>query len=202
MIRLEYKKVGSVYQVFLDGEYTGPFYLRQLPDTVMHSAEDAEILVSEGQAEELKKLVKRYAFERYSALTASREIAVSDLRQKMQRAYYPEPIIEETVEKLYQYNFLSDERYVESYIRNYRAGKAKTLLKRELLAKKLDAELIDAALEEVFEEDGVTEEETIRSIFQKKFHGIDLSDERQKRRVFSYFLRRGYSYAVVKNCLT
>jgi len=206
LARLEYKKTGSVVQVYLDGESIGPFSVYKLPEYAPYNADDSEYDITEEQKEEIRKLAIKSAFEKYSVQAASREIAVYDIKQKMRMKQYPDWLMELTIGSLYEYHFLDDRRYVESYIRRYSSEKSKSFIYRELLRKQYDQNMIEdiynSVVEEKYDGEDLTEREAILAVYQRRFAGADLSDEKVKRKVYSYFMRRGYTYGMIKNCLT
>lgn len=141
---------------------------------------------------------------RYSAFdTAIYTISFKDrtekeLRAKLTQKGYDEKETELAIERLIDYGYVSDRRYAEMYIRQQHTKKGYRLLKRELIEKGIDRELV----EELYDSLNVDEEQLLEQVFQKRYSGADLNDEKTYRKAFSYLVRRGFSTEEVRRILT
>ena len=73
------------------------------------------------------------------------------------------------------------------------------MLKMELKGKGISDETIAKALSE---SDSVPEIDLAKKVLQKKFGSIpDVADIKQKKRVYDFLLRRGFSYYTIKKAL-
>lgn len=140
---------------------------------------------------------------RYSAFdTAIYTISFKDrtekeLRTKLTQKGYDEKETELAIERLIDYGYVSDRRYAEMYIRQQHTKKGYRLLKRELIEKGIDRELV----EELYDSLNVDEEQLLEKVFQKRYSGADLNDEKTYRKAFSYLVRRGFSTEGVRRIL-
>ena len=57
-------------------------------------------------------------------------------------------------------------------------------------------------LDEVYADNSLSDEEIIASLIERKFRGQDLSDEKVKRRVAQFLVRRGFTFDKINNYLT
>jgi len=126
-----------------------------------------------------------------------------EIRRKLQRKNIPPDLIEKTVGGLFAAGYLDDARfarnYAESSIRNGRGYgfRIRMELLRRGIAEAIIADTL-GGLESEYQESSV-----IRELLEKRFPGFDSgsADDREKRRVLGYFLRRGFPPASVLRVL-
>lgn len=139
----------------------------------------------------------------YSAFDAALNVltfkarTTKEIKTKLKEKGYSANQIEETVTKLTYYNYLDDEAYALSYIKANACTKGKKLILGELLNKGIDKSIILDCYEKL----ETDEKDTIQSIFDKRFINYDMTDEKQKRKVFSYFARRGFNYDSISSVI-
>lgn len=180
------------YSVYIDGEFVFGM-----------SGEDILYFkLTEGK--ELDEERYRYIME-YVLYVKAREQAYNylgyksrtekELRQKLTNSGYPEDITEKVVELMKKYNYLNDENYAKSHIKDRIKFKpsGKRLLKYELSQKGISEEVIQKAVEET----DIDELEMAVSILEKKSKGKDLSDRKQKEKLYMYLIRKGFDYETV-----
>ncbi len=90
---------------------------------------------------------------------ARREHTSLELKQKLLKKNYTQTDIDQTLETLIQQNLLSEYRFAQSYIlsRQRKNPEGKILLRQRLLAKGVNREDAQRALEEAFTEDLLVE---------------------------------------------
>ena len=94
------------------------------------------------------------------------------------------------VEYVKSYGYLDDERYVRRYLENGAGKKSRSLLQQELRFRAGASEdLIRKVSEELEPAD---ERLMIRSFLDRKGYDRENCDEKQKRRLVSALLRRGF----------
>ncbi len=177
------------YSVYIDGEFAFGM-----------SGEDILYFkLTEGK--ELDEERYRYIME-YVLYVKAREQAYSylgyksrtekELRQKLTNSGYPEDITEKVVELMKKYNYLNDEIYAKSHIKDRIKFKpsGKRLLKYELSQKGISEEIVQKAVEET----DIDELEMAVSILEKKSKGKNLSDRKQKEKLYMYLIRKGFDY--------
>lgn len=127
------------------------------------------------------------------------------LVDRMTVKHCPEDIIEETIARIEELGWLSDERYAESFVRDRqdirKTGKRK--IQMELRQKGVPSDIIDNALADVDEDE---EKERAASLISRRIHSTRNVEPRKRvDRLASYLVRNGYgpgiAFAVVKEAL-
>lgn len=117
----------------------------------------------------------------------------------------PEDIIEDTITRIEELGWLSDERYAESFVRDRqeirKTGKRK--IQMELRQKGVPSDIIDEALADVDDED---EKERAAALISRRVHSTrNLEPRKRTDRLASYLVRNGYgpgiAFQVVREAL-
>ena len=116
-----------------------------------------------------------------------------ELRQKLKQKEFSEEQIEDAVEYVKSFGYINDRRYAETYILNRQQEKSRTKIIQELVQKGIDHSIAEEAWEEACDSER-SERDILREQMQKKLSGIEVPDEKQLRRVFAFFMRRGFKY--------
>lgn len=128
-----------------------------------------------------------------------------ELRQKLKQKEFSEDQIEDAVEYVKSFGYINDRRYAETYILNRQQEKSRTKIIQELVQKGIDHSIAEEAWEEACDSER-SERDILREQLQKKLSGIEVPDEKQLRRVFAFFMRRGFKYdniaAVVRDIMS
>lgn len=145
-------------------------------------------------SEELAKAL-RYA----TAVLTRRDHAEGELAAKLGRKGYPEEIVAAVLQKLRGWGYLDDGRFARSRAEAaIRGGKGYgRKIAADLQAKGIDRDLAAEVLQGVTAE--YPEEEVLRGVMERKFPRFDSAsaDDKEKRRVAGYLLRRGFSASAV-----
>lgn len=157
-----------------------------------------ELLSEEHYHEIMQEILPKRARERCLNLLARRSMTEKEIRKKLQEGFYPEEIIEKTIELLVRHRLVNDEYYADSYVELNRKGKSTRQIKQELMHKGIDKETILYALSEC----EVDEEENIRRLMNKKrINPQDATDE-EKHKFCAYLLRKGYDYDKIRKVVS
>lgn len=200
------------YRAYIAEVYIGPVYSNDLKkaeideDEMCASQEGSETVytadITEAEGERLYSIVYSKAFDKYAALLAGAEYSAFDIRYKMKRKDYCEKVIDDVIETLYKERYLDDRRYAESYIRSYSRSKSRGLIVRELEYKGIGGDWLDDVLDEVYEDEEIDKNEVIKALIEKNYRGQDLKDEKVKRRVAAFLMRKGFSFSDINSYLT
>ncbi len=145
-----------------------------------------------------------YSKARYSAFdTALYYITFKDrtekeIQDKLKEKGYSCSDIDEAVFKLKEYGYINEENYAFSYIKSNIHKKGYRRISSELSARGLDKAIIEEQLDML----DFSEEDTIYNILDIRFSNCDLTDDKQLRRIYSFFARRGFSYGNINNALS
>lgn len=137
--------------------------------------------------------VRRVAMD----LLARREHSVLELQRKLrQRGAEPE-LIESELQKLQDEGLLSEQRYLESYIRSRGlSGRGPVRIREELARRGLNRQDIDSALEEA----DVDWQEQMQDLWQRKF-GEKPVDQKAWAKQARFLVYRGYPLDWVQKLL-
>jgi regulatory protein len=128
-------------------------------------------------------------------LLTRRDRSETELRQKLGQFGFSLPAIESAIEKCREYNYLDDRRYAteraRSLMRTGRGVGRKIML--DLRQRGIDETIAQQAQETASGEFDTSQ--LLRDQLQKRYPDFDYqhAEEKQRRRVISYFQRRGYS---------
>lgn len=130
-------------------------------------------------------------------LLARREHGHVELARKLRLRGADVEMIEVELQRLTDDGLLSEERYLESYVRSRaNAGRGQMRIREELAQRGLSRELIEQALSEA----DVDWQTQLHELWQRRFSGqiIDLKDKARQSR---FLLQRGYTMDAVRHLL-
>lgn len=116
----------------------------------------------------------------------------------IQKGFNEESVLR-TINFLYEYKFIDDEKYTELYINQNIKRWGKNKIKYSLVSKGIDEEIITEYLRKLDNED---EFETGKNLALKKYISIVKREkDRNKisRKLYSYLISKGYSFEYAKN---
>lgn len=158
--------------------------------------------ISDAIVEDIEELIYLRAFDKSLDYLSRSEVSASGIRSKLRLKDYSDGIIDRVIEELYSRNYLNDNRFVESYVRSYMRSKSKRLIVKELENIGIDISECSDAIDGVYEDEGITEDEVIEELLKKKYTKEQLTDIKVKRRAMSYLARHGFSFDAINNYLT
>ena len=117
-----------------------------------------------------------------------------EMKKKLEEYDFSEDMIFRVLELLKRYNYINDEAFAKSYVKDRvhlkRYGKLK--IQYELHEKGIDESIIASCLEDI----PLNELENALQYIHKK--SKDLSDQKERNRIYNALLRRGFSHEVIK----
>jgi regulatory protein len=119
-----------------------------------------------------------------------------EIRDRLAKHEFAPPMIDATVERLRRIGLVDDTAFAEYWVdqRQTHRPRGGRLLKQELRAKGVDAEVASAALPEEDDEEGAYQAAL------RKAHSLRLADERTFRQRLGGFLqRRGFNYETTRS---
>lgn len=114
-----------------------------------------------------------------------------ELERKLQESGYPQVVVKRALEYVESFHYIDDKRYAAMYIQSQKTKKGKARIKMELMRKGISAELIAEVFSET--ENEIDTREAICSLIEKKCSYSEEMDEKEKRRLYGFLLRRGFS---------
>jgi regulatory protein len=113
-----------------------------------------------------------------------------ELADKLTKAEYPQEIVAQTVDYMEELGYINDKDYAERYTKDSFALKksGEFRIKRELALKGIDKEVA----EEIIENSDLDFAANLKKLIAKKAERMDLSDIKEKNRLFAFLARKGY----------
>ncbi len=190
---------GTRSRVYLDGQ----------PAFVLYKAELGKFRLEEGQEVReadyrmiMEELLPRRVKLRSMNLLKSRDYTVWQLRNKLKQDGYPDKIIEEGIQYVSSFHYLDDFRYASDYIASNEESKSRLQIERTLLQKGICRETVEGAWRQWEEKGGCQDEqEMIRRLLEKRHYQQETADDKEKRRVYAFLLRRGFSASAIAHAL-
>ena len=176
------------FRIEIDGQPAFVLYKGELSRYKIRKDEEISEEVYREITEEL--LTKR-AKLRAMHLLEKMDRTKADLRRKLEHSGYPAKAVEGAIAYVESFHYIDDARYAAAYIDCQKNRKGKARLKMELLQKGVASEIIDAALENA--EEDMDSKEVIRKMLQKKRRGEGPMDDKEKQRLYGFFMRKGFS---------
>jgi regulatory protein len=122
--------------------------------------------------------------------------SVRDLRRRLLLKGEPEVAVDVTIERLTSAGLLNDAAYARAFVRSKVAsqGFSPRRLQQELAKRGVARDVADAAIAEVFHDESIDESANIERVARKKLKTLrGLDADTQRRRLFAFLARRGYS---------
>ncbi|PTL27486.1 recombinase RecX [Lachnospiraceae bacterium oral taxon 096] len=156
-----------------------------------------EELSDEDYAIKVYPILKKRARERIVYILKDRDKTEAELRGKLRDGYYPNEVIDETIDWAKKLHYIDDTRYVDFYIRSNGERKSRKRMMYDLRQKGISPEL----LEEFLSLESVDERGQILRFLEKKKYDRQNSDWQQKRKLVQSLVAKGYSYDVILSCM-
>lgn len=121
-----------------------------------------------------------------------RDYGYNELYVKLQKYSQNLDQIKLVLDDLKCKNFLSEKRYINSYLHNKQAKYSLRKIRYDLLQKNVDYDV----LEEVLADNQADEYEVAYNIWQRKF-GIPANDNKQRQRQIRFLQSRGFSLDII-----
>lgn len=135
-------------------------------------------------------------------LLKQRDYTESELRCKLERGGYPDEIVQTALEYVKSYGYVDDESYVRKYLDTYREKKSRIRMELDLAKKGIERNIVRKVYEQMdFSDEEDAELLQIRALLVKKgYCGEDCTPE-QRRKLYTFLLRRGYPASKITQCI-
>lgn len=167
---------------------------------VLYKSERYKLEIEEGQEvtkemeEEIYQILKKRAKKRCLYLLQKMDRTKQQLIERLKKDGYPSEIIEEAISYVEGFHYIDDTRYAKHYISSGSRTKSRRQLSFELEQKGVSSEIIREELEAM----DIVEEDVVKEQIKKKYGRIDITEEKNKQKIFRYFCNKGFSYEKVK----
>ncbi len=117
------------------------------------------------------------------------------LREKLIENEFPDYAVEASVEYVRSFHYIDDSRYAGNYILAKSAEKSIFEIRHILKERGVS----EAEIEKALSEADISEEDTVKALFLKKYGYKDLSDPKIFEKALRYFAGKGFAFEAVKN---
>ena len=147
--------------------------------------------------EERKKEAKDVALR----FLSFRRRTEKQVQEKLQKKGFDEKTIKAAIDKLKEFDLINDLEFATAWVKDRLAFKprGRKLLKQELWKKGIRKDIIEQVTEELCQDEDKSALELLEKI-KKRYK--DLEPKVAKRRMFSFLLRRGFSYEATQKALS
>lgn len=192
-IKQQVKQQGR-YSIFIDGKFS--FGLSEL--ALMNSGLRMGRELTAAELAGLKDTAREdKAYNQTLGLIARRPRSEWEIRDYLKRKEYDPELVELTVTRLCQAQWLNDLDFARRWVESRRLLKStsKRRLQQELKAKRVSDEVI----QQVLAEDETDEKSVLKELITRKRKQTRYQDE---QKLLAYLMRQGYNYGDVKDALS
>ena len=186
-------------KVFIDGELAFVLYRGELRT---YGIREGAALEQADYDVIMKDVLPKRAKLRAMNLLTKREYTEQQLRRKLTDGLYPPEVIEEALAYVAGFHYTDDLRYAVTFITDHEATRSRRRIEQDLTRRGIDRRTLEAAWAE-WESDGGTQDEAamIRALLSKKKYDPGQADIAEKRRIYAFLMRKGYSAEAVRSAL-
>ena len=187
------KKDETRYNVFINGEYA---FALPMQDILYFKLKEGREVPEETIEYIQNSLIYIKAQDTALHYIGYKMRTVKEIRIKLAEKEFSEDVMERVIEFLEKYGYADDREYCRKYIREKLRMKPKSgyALKIELKQRGISSRIID----EVMAETEVDEEGDAFRWLERKNRGIwPPQDDKQKKKLYDFLLRKGYSYDII-----
>lgn len=181
------------YRVYIDGEFAFVLYKGEFSKYQIKKDEE----VSPDVLLEIKNvvLVKRAKLRAMHLLNVMPRTE-QQLREKLMQSEYPEDVIEAALKYVKSFGYINDEAYIKNFILGKMGSKSRREIQMLLKQKGLSGEYVNLLMNEAYGKE--SEVETIQEIMRKKRWNSEEMDRKQKEKMYSYLVRKGFHYEDIR----
>ena len=151
----------------------------------------------------LNEILPKRAKKRSLNLLQKRPYTEQKLREKLAEGYYPEEMIEETIEYVKSFHYVDDYEYACQYIFYHKESESRRKMEEKLTLKGMDKETLERAFRDSYEEEEQKELELQQAIklLDKKKYDASTTDWKEKQKIYAFLTRKGISGSVIRKAM-
>ena len=176
------------YQVEIDGQFAFVLYKGELS---RYGIEKDREISDEVYTELVEEVLTKRAKLRAMHLLQKMDRTRAELERKLQQNGYPAQAIETALSYVESFHYIDDARYAAMYMENQKNKKGMARIRMELIQKGIAPEILQQVLEET--EEKTDSRDVIREMLEKKRKIQGTLEEKEKQRLYGFFMRRGFS---------
>ncbi len=178
--------------LFLDGEF---YCSLSLEVAVKHNLKK-DIMIDEKVLDGIVlESEKSFAYNQALKLVSTRYKTKKEVEKYLQEKGYASPTIIYVLKRLMEYDFINDERYVESFVAHNMQKDGVIKIKQKLLQKGVKEDIIDSVINSIESQD-----EQIKTLAVKYMKTKEKTKENYAK-LFRYLMGKGFRYEEVLSVL-
>jgi regulatory protein len=184
-------------KIYIDEEYAFLLYQK---DIKQYKLEVNDEISPEIYDKIIEDTVLRRAKQKALAILKFMDRTELELRRKLSEAGYTSEIITRTLSYVYEYGYLSDERYAAAFVRSKKNTKSKLVIKTELIQKGINKEMIDHIFLTEYGDDEQEDAEliAIKKAISKKTKSPENLTPEAKQKLLASLYRKGFEISKIK----
>ena len=193
MIITEIKKIGKGerYSLYINGIFNCTLQDEILVKEKLKTGDE----ISEDRLSEIKIENGRIACFSHAISYIEKGIHTQkQVREYLKEKGYLRQSIDEAIDKLNDYGYLSDEYYAEAYVNTNKARKGRRKLKFELMQKGVSGEIAESKLNELLDDD--ESEQACRRLAEKYLKGR-IIDQKLHAKLYNHLASKGYESSII-----
>lgn len=179
----------------------GSFFPLYKGDIRKYAIEEAKDIDEEAYNYIMSELVYKRGRERALYILKSSDKTEKQLRDKLTGGNYPPVIIDRIVGFLKGYGYIDDYSYALSYVKAYAGVQSMNMMKSKLALKGIDKNTLNSVIDEYMENNEYDADKLIYDILRKKRFNYDSADIKEKNKIISHLMRKGFKYDNIIECI-
>lgn len=187
------------YKIYIDGEFAFALYKSEL--------NSFKIKVGESISEEVRNQIEQDVLDKRAKLRAmnlltEKSYTVKQLREKLEKGFYPESAINSALDYVASFHYTDDLQYAKDYITYHTDDKSRKRIEQDLTQKGISRELIEQAFMDLQDSQvEVDEIGQIQHFLEKKHFDVDNFDYKEKQKIIGALYRKGISMEAIRKCM-
>lgn len=158
-------------------------------------------LSEETYRELMDVLLPRRAKLRAMNLLKSRDYTEKQLGDKLRDGGYPEQVVHQALEYVKSFHYIDDLRYAQSYLNTYAGRKSLRRMEQDLQQKGIGRSALEQAVASWQQDGGQDELQMARRLLEKKHYDREACDRKERQKLYSFLMYRGFSAEVIRRAL-
>lgn len=186
-------------KVYIDQEFAFVLYKGELRlYNIKEGQEIEQVAYDRIMGEVLPKRAKVRAMN----LLMKKTYTTAQLRKKLEEGLYPESVIEQALAYVASFHYTDDLQYAIDYITYHEETMGRRRIEQDLFRKGIPTDVVERAWMQWEELGGLQDEQAmIIRLLEKKGYQSDTADINEKRRMYAFLMRKGFSSAQIGKVL-
>ncbi len=149
----------------------------------------------------MDELLPRRARLRAMNLLKSRDYTEKQLGDKLRDGGYPQQVVHQALEYVKSFHYIDDLRYAQSYLNTYAGRKSLRRMEQDLQQKGIGRSALEQAIAFWQQDGGQDELQMACRLLEKKHYDRETCDRKERQRLYSFLMYKGFSAEVIRRAL-